>query len=98
MWRKEPVVISLLAGLDPIVIALLVALKSLGVIDLDGGQLAAISAAIVAITGVVAGILRGNVVSPETHQLEVIDALYSPVPEVTPNDLSDLEDMYGDDL
>lgn len=97
MWRKEPVLIAL-AGLDAVVVAVLTALMSVGVLDIDGSQLAAISAAVLAVTTFVGAILRGNVVSPETHQLEVIDALYSPIPEASSNDLGSLENMYGDDL
>ena len=79
MWRKEPVLIAL-AGLDAVVVAVLTALMSLGVIDLDGSQLAAIAAAVLAVTTFIGAILRGAVVSPETHELAVIDALFTPIP------------------
>ena len=79
MWRREPVLIAL-AGLDAVVVAVLTALMTLGVLDIDGTQLAAVSAAVVAVTGFVGAILRAGVVSPETHELDVIDALYTPVP------------------
>ena len=96
MWRKEPVLIAL-AGLDAVVVAVLTALMSVGVLDIDGSQLAAISAAVLAVTTFVGAILRGNVVSPATYENDVIDALYTPIPEPTPTDLSDLENLYGDD-
>jgi hypothetical protein len=51
-------------------------------LDLSGEQLAAISSAVVAVTGFVATILRRNVVSPDTYENDVADALFTPVPEV----------------
>jgi hypothetical protein len=48
---------------------------------LDGSQLAAISAAIVAITSFAAAIVRALVVSPATNHQQVLDALYSLVPD-----------------
>ena len=79
MWRKEPVLIAL-AGLDAAVVAVLTALMSVGAIGIDGSQLAAISAAVLAVTSLVGAILRGNVVSPDTYQTDVVEALYTPVP------------------
>lgn len=96
MWRKEPVLIAL-AGLDAVVVAVLTALMSVGVLDIDGSQLAAIAAAVLAVTTFVGAILRGNVVSPATYENDVLSALETPPPAATPNDLSDLKNLYGDD-
>ena len=81
MWRREPVLLSL-GGAAGAVTATLSALVALGVLDLSGEQLAAISSAVVAVTGFVATILRRNVVSPDTYENDVADALFTPVPEV----------------
>jgi hypothetical protein len=80
MWRRREPVISVLAGTDVVLIALLTAANAVGVTGLDGPQLAAVTAAIVTATAFVAALLRALVVSPHTHELEVTDALFSPVP------------------
>jgi hypothetical protein len=77
MWRREPVLIAL-SGLDGVVVALLTAGMTLDLIDIDGAQLAAISGAVVAVTGFVAAILRANVVSPDTYEFDVAEAIWSP--------------------
>lgn len=77
--RKEPV-LAVLGGMDAVVIAALSALVALGVLDLSGEQLAAISGAVVAVTGVAAAVLRGVVWSPESHAEEVLDALFADPP------------------
>lgn len=81
MWRREPVLIGL-AGANAAVVAVLSALMALGVISITGEQLAAVSAAVVAVTGLAAAVIRASVVSPETYQNDVADALFTPVPEV----------------
>jgi hydroxyethylthiazole kinase-like sugar kinase family protein len=96
MWRKEPVLIAL-GGLDAAVVAVLSALMALDVIGIDGQQLAAISAAVVAVTSLAAAVLRANVVSPESWQEDVVDALYSPIPESEKADLSQFKGYLGDD-
>ena len=77
--KKDPV-LAVLGGMDAMVIAALTAFVALGVVDLSGEQLAAISGAIVAVTGVAAAVLRGVVWSPESHAEEVLDALFSEPP------------------
>jgi hypothetical protein len=98
MWRKEPVLIAL-SGLDGVVVALLTAAMTLGLLDIDGTQLAAISAAVVAVTGFVAAILRGHVVSPDTYENDVLEAMWTPVgvddldhPDTFSGDTGDLDD------
>jgi len=81
MWRREPVAVAL-AGLDAAVLATLVMLNALGVLDISGEQLAAISAAVVAVTSFFGAILRANVVSPDTYETDVVEALMTPVPDV----------------
>jgi hypothetical protein len=80
MWRRREPVISVLAGTDVVLIAVLSAANATGVVSLDGPQLASVSGAIVAVTGFVATLLRAMVVSPETHEFEVLEALLSPPP------------------
>jgi hypothetical protein len=80
MWRRREPVISVLAGTDVVLIALLTAANAVGVTGLDGPQLASVSGAIVVTTAFVGALLRALVVSPHTHELEVTDALFSPVP------------------
>ena len=94
MWRKEPVLIAL-GGLDAAVVAVLSALMALDVIGITGEQLAAVSAAVVAVTSLVAAVLRNQVVSPETYQMDVVDALYSPIPESETPDLSKFSGFPG---
>lgn len=89
MWRREPVLVAL-AGLNAVVVAVLTALMTLGVVDISGEQLAAVSAAVVAVSTFVGAILRANVVSPDTYETDVVEALYTPVP----ND--DLRGVLGD--
>jgi hypothetical protein len=79
MWRREPILIGL-AGADAAVLAVLVALNALSVTSLSGSQLAAISAAVVAVTSLLGAILRAAVVSPATHDVEVDRALHAPAP------------------
>ena len=90
MWRamktREPIV-SVLAGTDVVLIALLTAANAVGVVSLDGPQLAAVTAAIVTATAFVGALLRALVVSPHTHELEVTDALFSPVPRSESSDV-----------
>ena len=81
MWRDREPVISILLGTDAVVIAALTAANAVGVLSLDGSQLASISAAVVAITSFAAAIVRALVVSPATNHQQVLDALYSPIPE-----------------
>ncbi len=81
MWRDREPVISILLGVDAVVIAALTAANAVGVLTLDGSQLAAISATIVAITSFAAAIVRALVVSPATNHQQVLDALFSPVPD-----------------
>jgi hypothetical protein len=83
MWRREPVLIGL-AGLDAAVVAVLSALMALDVISITGEQLAAVSAAVVAVTSLVGAVLRANVVSPETYETDVVEALMTPAPDVRP--------------
>jgi len=59
----EPVVVGV-AGLDVLVVSGLSLAVSLGWVDLSGEQLAGVSAFVVALSGVVAGLVRGRV-SPE---------------------------------
>lgn len=97
MWRKEPVLIAL-GGLDAAVVAVLSALMALDVIGITGEQLAAISAAVVAVTSLVAAVLRNQVVSPTTYENDVADALFTPVPEVPrPASIEDLRGYLGGD-
>jgi len=96
MWRKEPVLIAL-GGLDAAVVAVLSALMALDVIGITGEQLAAVSAAVVAVTSLVAAVLRNNVVSPETFQMDVVDALYSEPPASGTADLSQFKGYLGGD-
>jgi len=77
--RKEPV-FTVLASVDVVVVAVLSMLSAFGVVDLSGEQLAAISAAVVAVSGFAAGVLRQIVVAPDTHEREVLDAWVSPGP------------------
>lgn len=81
MWRREPVLVAL-TGADAAIIAVLGALMSLDVLSITPEQLAAISAAIVAVTGVVAAVLRASVVSPDTYEHDVLEALWTPTAEV----------------
>ena len=85
MWRKEPVLIAL-AGADLVVVAILTALMTLNVVSIDGTQLAAISAAVVAVTSLVAAVIRPQVVPVDTAASREIDALFTPVPGVRSND------------
>lgn len=85
-FRREPVAVIVSAA-DAAVIGVLTALVALDVISLSGEQLAAISAAVVAVTTLVAAVLRRNVVSPETYELDVVEALYSPIPDDGRDDL-----------
>jgi hypothetical protein len=89
MWRREPVLIAL-SGLDGVVVALLTTAMALGVIDIDGTQLAAISAAVVAVTGFIGAILRAGVVSPDTYEHDVLEALWTP-----PVDAVEITDEFG---
>jgi len=90
MWRamktREPIV-TVISGVDVVLIALLTAANAVGVVSLDGPQLAAVTAAIVTATAFVAALLRALVVSPHTHELEVTDALFSPVPRSESSDV-----------
>jgi hypothetical protein len=89
MWRrKEPVLIAL-SGLDAAIVAVLTCAMALGVLDIDGTQLAAISAAVVAVTGFVGAILRAGVVSPDTYEHDVLEALWTPTHDVV------VVDEYG---
>lgn len=81
MWRREPVLIGL-AGLDAAVVAVLSALMALDVVSITGEQLAIVSTAVVTVTGLAAAVIRASVVSPETYENDVADALFTPVPEV----------------
>jgi len=85
MWRREPVLIAL-AGADLVVVAVLTALMTLGVVQIDGSQLAAISAAVVAVTSLVAAVIRAQVTPVDTAASREIDALFTPVPGVRSND------------
>jgi hypothetical protein len=79
MLKREPVAV-LLAGADAVVLSVLVALNALSVTSLSGSQLAAISAAVLAVTSLLGAILRAAVVSPATHDVEVDRALHAPAP------------------
>ena len=81
MWRKEPVLIAL-AGADLVVVAILTALMSVGAVSIDGTQLAAISAAVVAVSSLLAGIIRAQVTPVDTAASREIEALFTPVPGV----------------
>jgi hypothetical protein len=81
MWRKEPVLIAL-AGADLVVVAVLTALMSVGVVSIDGSQLAAISAAVVAVTSLVAAVVRAQVTPVDVAASREIDALFTAVPGV----------------
>lgn len=81
MWRKEPVIV-LLTGADAAVIAVLTCLSTLGLIQIDGTQLAAISAAIIAVTSLLAAVIRAQVTPVDTAASREIDALFTPVPGV----------------
>jgi hypothetical protein len=85
-FRREPVAVIVSAA-DAAVIGVLTALVALDVISLSGEQLASISAAIIAVSGFVGVLLRRNVVSPETYELDVVEALYSPIPDDGRDDL-----------
>lgn len=62
---SEPV-LAVLGAAGTVVSLGLVALKTLGVLDLDPGQTAAIVAFIVAVSGTLIAAVRGTVYSPET--------------------------------
>lgn len=74
MWRREPVLIGL-AGADAVLLAILGALKALDVLSITGEQMAAVSAAVLAVTTLAAAIIRASVYSPAT-----VDAAASPDP------------------
>lgn len=67
MWRREPVLIGL-AGADAAVVGVLSALMALDVLSITGEQLAAVSAAVVAVTTLAAAVIRASVYSPATHE------------------------------
>lgn len=95
MWRKEPVLIAL-AGLDGAVVGILSALMALDVLSISAEQLAAVAAAVVAVTSLVGAVLRGHVVSPDTYQVDVVEALWTPVPDA--DTFANLENLFdGDD-
>lgn len=77
MWNREPVLIAL-AALDGVVVAGLVLAGTLGIVDLPAETIAGVGAFVVAVTGMVAAILRGQVWAPESHDLAVTDALFTP--------------------
>jgi len=79
MWKREPILVFL-AGLDALVVGLLSAASVLGWVSIDGAGLAAVSAAVVAVTGFIGGVLRSLVYSPAEHEGAVTAALYLPVP------------------
>lgn len=78
MWRREPVAVAL-AGLDAAVLAILAALTALDVLSLTSEQLAAIGAAIVAVSGIVMPFLRAQVVTQDTYEHDVLEAMWTPV-------------------
>lgn len=79
MLKREPV-LTVLGGLNGAVLAVLACLQALGVINLDPTQLAAISGAIIAVTGLATAALRRTTVSQTTYETDVLDALLTPVP------------------
>lgn len=82
---REPVLI-VLGGLGTIISLALVATNVLGWTDLDPSQVAAIIALVAAITGLVSALLRGEVWSIDSHEDEVVRALYSPAPLRSPDE------------
>jgi len=78
---------ALAAGTTLVLVALLSAAIAPEAWGLDGPQLAAVTAAIVTATAFVAALLRALVVSPHRHELEVTDALFSPVPRSESSDV-----------
>jgi hypothetical protein len=77
--KREPV-LTVLGGLNGAVLAVLACLQALGVLHLDPTQLAAISGAIIAVTGLATAALRRTTVSQTTYETDVLDALLTPVP------------------
>jgi hypothetical protein len=78
---------ALAAGTTLVLVALLSAAIEPEVWSLDGPQLASVSGAIVVTTAFVGALLRALVVSPHRHELEVTDALFSPVPRSESSDV-----------
>jgi hypothetical protein len=76
---EEPVLI-VLGGLGTVVSLGLVASNTLSWTHLDGSAVAAIVAFIIALTGLIAAALRGEVWSPASHERAVTGALYTPAP------------------
>jgi len=77
--EHEPVLIYL-GGLGGVVSLGLIATNALGWTHLDGSAVAAIVAFVAGLTGLLAAGLRGEVYSPASHDRDVNEALYLPVP------------------
>lgn len=73
MFQREPVLV-LLAGLAGVVNLVLIALVAVGALDWDPGQIAAVIAAITAICGLIAAMIRAAVVAPATDAQRSADA------------------------
>ena len=82
--KREPVIAGMV-GLDVAVAAVLSALVGLGVFDLTGEQVGQVVAAVVAVSGVVAGVLRARVTptltAAEDTLAAYVEGLYQPVPD-----------------
>jgi hypothetical protein len=98
--KREPVVMFIL-GFDVVMASGLAAAVALGWVDLSMEQTAAIVGFVTALSGLVAGLIRGQVVPAvkvsEIRETAFQDGLFTPVPvsDGLPSEVGDLPDDGG---